>query len=398
MSPSSPDRIAAPGRAFARRLAAPLAVVGLAAVGLAAVGPGAAAPAASETPDARAAIGRALTAVVVPIVHAADTTSTDTSRRRPRGDVRIRIDEHGVSVQGDIDVDGDDFDDIHVDVGEPGMREKGRDIVRLGEDVTVGEREIVRGDLVVVGGRAVVDGRVTGNVAVIGADLHVGPDGEVRGDAIVIGGTIDESPGAIIRGERVVLHGVDVGRLAWRRGGLRRAFLPVSLAARLLVGLIVVLFLGTRVVRASEHVHGAAPAARCTAIGLFAAIVAVVAVPVAMVLLAITIVGAPLAVLIALGAFAALLVAWSVSAVGVGRAILPGEERRAGVFAAVVIGTLVLAAPQILAWIVDLAGIGSPDSALRLLGRLVSLVAYLAGIGALVSSRFGSRPGPAATR
>ena len=87
------------------------------------------------------------------------------------------------------------------------------DIVRIGGSVTVDSDEFVRGDVVVIGGSASINGEVDGEVVVVGGSARFGPQADVRGDITVIGGGLSRDPGAVIRG---AINEVGFGDIPWR--------------------------------------------------------------------------------------------------------------------------------------------------------------------------------------
>lgn len=94
-------------------------------------------------------------------------------------------------------------------------RSSGRhDRVSIGNDTAVKEGETVH-DLVVIGGSAVVDGTVTGDLVTILGNVKLGPKAEVKRDLVVIGGKLDADPGATLARERVVI-GFDAASLLKR--------------------------------------------------------------------------------------------------------------------------------------------------------------------------------------
>jgi uncharacterized RDD family membrane protein YckC len=80
----------------------------------------------------------------------------------------------------------------------------GKDRVAVGGNVHVKADEVVH-DVVVVGGSAVVDGKVTGDFVVVMGTAKLGPTADVRRDLTVVMGTLDAHPDAKIGGERTVV-------------------------------------------------------------------------------------------------------------------------------------------------------------------------------------------------
>ncbi len=93
--------------------------------------------------------------------------------------------------------------------------------VVLGSGLTVDEDEIVKGDVTVFGGPALIKGEVKGNVVVfansarieggkvhgdvtaIGGSLSLDSDAEIMGSAVSMGGTVERHEDAVIRGDIV---------------------------------------------------------------------------------------------------------------------------------------------------------------------------------------------------
>jgi len=79
------------------------------------------------------------------------------------------------------------------------------DIVKFGKDITVDEGEKVNGDVVSIGGDVRVNGLVTGSAVSIGGNVFVSSIGIIETDAVSVGGDVTREPGAIIKGQRVGL-------------------------------------------------------------------------------------------------------------------------------------------------------------------------------------------------
>jgi len=86
------------------------------------------------------------------------------------------------------------------------VRRTGRtsgDVVRVGENVTIGEDEKVMGDAVAVGGTVRVRGHVSDNVVAVGGNAVIESTAVVGGDVVAVGGRVKVSEGAVVRGEKV---------------------------------------------------------------------------------------------------------------------------------------------------------------------------------------------------
>ncbi|MBE3073318.1 MAG: hypothetical protein IMZ67_10100, partial [Acidobacteria bacterium] len=87
--------------------------------------------------------------------------------------------------------------------------------VRIGGSVTIDKDEVVSGSVVVVLGSATVHGEVRDEVVVVLGDVRLGPDANVLGDVTVVGGRLDVDPQARIRGQ-INEIGFDVPRIRFR--------------------------------------------------------------------------------------------------------------------------------------------------------------------------------------
>ncbi len=77
------------------------------------------------------------------------------------------------------------------------------DLVVIGGAVTIEQGAAVQGDVVVVGGSLKMDGQATGNAVVIGGVVAMGDQSSVSGDLVTIGGTLQRAPGATVGGNVV---------------------------------------------------------------------------------------------------------------------------------------------------------------------------------------------------
>jgi hypothetical protein len=86
------------------------------------------------------------------------------------------------------------------DSGEKVYREG---LTGIGESLVVEENEVIRGDVVSIGGDVEISGTVEGDVVSVGGALLLRHTAVVKGDAIAIGGRIDRDEHAEIHGELV---------------------------------------------------------------------------------------------------------------------------------------------------------------------------------------------------
>ncbi len=283
--------------------------------------------------------------------------------------------------------------------GAPPRTRRG-DIVRIGGNVTVARGDVVSGDVVDIGGSADVDGEVTRGVTVVGGSLTLGPDAIVREDVNVIGGTLNRSPGARIDGKvDNVGFGPNFGvrqraagrfpvrNLFARAGGFFGTLLRTTLL--ILFGLVVVL-LGGRFIDAIAERTASEPL-RSGFTGLLAEVLFVPLVVLTVVVLAVSIVGIPLLLLIPF-AVALAVVLTIIGFTGVACVVGRFVSERIGIgrspYLSVALGVLVVLGITLVAKLSALLGgvvfgvvIGS---ALAVLGFLAEYLAWTIGIGALI--------------
>lgn len=334
---------------------------------------------------------------VCPAQVKADSADTDTTASGgERGSrLRISIDESGISVEGDAGASAGGGSEWVIVDDQRDWKEKGTDIVRFGEGVFVAHDELVRGDLVVFGGDVIVEGRVTGNVVVIGGSIRARSGAEIKGDAVVIGGgELDEDEDVIIRGERVEIGGFFPSG-DWSFAGLGdwwgfRWFFPVILFVKIVLVLLTLLFLPERVSTANGHLQDSP--LKSFGVGILSACIGVIASVILMVPLVIMIVGIPLALLIIVSWLGLFVIAWTVVSYGVGEWV--ARRMQFGTtsgFVYVLTGTVVISLADIMAWALGIIGAGPLELSFEAAGTLIRIVAYTCGLGALISSRFGSR-------
>jgi hypothetical protein len=277
----------------------------------------------------------------------------------------------------------------------PGRRSIG-EIVRVGGNVRVERDEIVERDVVVVMGSAHIDGEVQREVTVVMGSLTLGPEAIVHRDVNVIGGTLNRSPTARIDGsvKNVGLGGGPWNRgefgdavrdtFFWRMGGLAGTLLRVTLV--LLLALAVVALGPAYVARIADRT--VVDPLRAGLIGFFAELLFFPVLVITVVVLAISIIGIPLLVLVPFGivlALVVLLVGFTGVAYQVGRTLHArfGWSGR-GAYASVALGVIVIGTLTVLARSAALIGGGIVGFPLAALGYFVEYVAWTIGFGAAI--------------
>ena len=270
----------------------------------------------------------------------------------------------------------------------PSCTSSGRSVV--GESVVVHSGEHICGNLAVYGASATIEGRVSGDVTITGGDLAI--SGTVDGTVTDIGGTVDLRTGARVGGDVRLLggslhraSGTSVGGSAQQTSDLG-SFIPLqwwgvpggyrfpwgSLAFWALAGVFLAAFFPRQLALVRRV------ARRGLGVSFVAGVVAWIAGAILALVLFVTCLGIPLALLLV----AALWVASVVGTVALG--LLLGErllgsalrDNRAGMGAAVLGVTLITFAETI-----------------PCLGALITLFVASAGLGAVLLTILSARAG-----
>ncbi len=280
------------------------------------------------------------------------------------------------------------------------------DIVRVGGSVTVDSDEFVRGDVVVVGGSASINGEVDGEVVVVGGSARFGPQADVRGDITVIGGGLSRDPGAVIRG---AINEVGFGGIPWRGEWGRHAnwdwmngIYPVARLTGTLVRITLLFLLTTLVLFVAktpvEQIADrvAADPVKSWFIGFLAEMLFIPVLIMTAFVLAISIIGIPLLVLLPVAIVALLvvmLVGFTAVAYHIGRLLQDKvDSLRTRAYAATFVGILLIVSPVLLARLVGLTGdLGFVVWPIAAVGFLLEYSVWTAGLGAAALVRF-NRP------
>jgi len=316
---------------------------------------------------------------------AGDSTAVDRHRGAHSAGT-IRVGRHGLTV---VSGAGDSLEDrssvtvdhgIVVDSGNAGL-------VRLFADAQVRPGETIPGDVIAVFGSADVAGTVEGDVVAVFGSVRLRPGSSVEGDAIAIGGVLDHPPTARVGGQSVAVGVMSPG---WGVPTLATLLTVVMLGwlVTLVLGWLLALLFHERMLRIGATVsrHGAGS----FFLGLLSAPLFVIA----LVLLFITVVGIPFALLLP---FVYLLAIWAGQIAGsyvLGCRILRRRPGESGLMGPILAGTLLVAVCFGLGAVLAVPE-GLPRTLslfFTLLGMLLIVGLSIIGTGALILSRFGSRP------
>jgi len=277
------------------------------------------------------------------------------------------------------------------------------DIVRFSGDVTVGPDERVDGDVVAIFGSADVAGEVTGDLVALMGPVNLGPEALVRGDLVVVGGRLTRAPGAQVLGDtsEVSVRGRGmVGRLAdgdadspfgWWSGsfwpGVGGLAATVARLILMVLGALIVLAVARAAVERIAVRTATAPT-RAGLVGIAAELLFVPLLVVTVVVLAISIVGIPLILLVPFGAVMIMCGAF-VGYTGLAYQVGGMMTRRfgwtdRGAYSAVAFGVVVLAGLTLFAKLAGLLGGFMFGGPLVALGYLVEFLAWTVGFGAAI--------------
>jgi hypothetical protein len=281
--------------------------------------------------------------------------------------------------------------------------------VRVGGNITVAEDERVTGAVVAVAGSITVNGRVLQDVVAVAGNVHLGRHAEVRGDVVVVGGTVEQDPGAVVHGKvsevafsipgvriRPGFHfpnlpGFDSGQ--WRAIRLFASLLRMALFA--LLAVLVLLLAPTAAGRVQYAI--ATQPWKSALVGLLAQLFFVPVLVLVVVVLAVSIIGIPLLLLVPFGIlafFAALLLGFTGAATGLARLVQPGSPWAGprGI-SALVVGLAMIWGITVVGRIVGLGGgpLAVIGAGLVFVGFVIEYAAWTIGLGGALLTRFGRR-------
>ena len=280
-------------------------------------------------------------------------------------------------------------------VAPPVTTTRGEDRLVRGGDLVIGADETVH-DVTVMGGSVTVHGTVTGNVTVLGGSASVKKGAHVFGGATAVGGSIDVADGAQIDGDVGVIggsldrhKGAKIGGSVHKKDDVRIGASPSSprsllrevsdattRAAMLFVfGAVLFALAGGRM--NALRVEAASRPMRSFALGLVGTIVGVIA----LAIIAITIIGIPVAIVLLLGAVFAAYAGICAVLATVGKALVGHKSDNPHVHLLVGCALFLV------------------SGALPFVSGLVTAAVVLTGIGVVIATRgagtIGSRSGPA---
>ncbi len=279
-------------------------------------------------------------------------------------------------------------------------RSSSGDRVAFGRTVRVEEDEEVTGDVVAIFGRAEVEGKVNGDVVAPFGSVYLGPRAEVDGD--LIAGQLEKFDGAVVRGEEVTVGFTNRGARVFRghpldfreEGPFSNP--PIFLIVTILsTGVLLLIYILTWAL-APQRVE----TVRNQVVGgflksLFIGFLGLLAILPVFVLLLVTIIGIPVALIVLpLALILATFLGDTSICLAVGERIKKtlnfSTDSKIFLIAA---GLLVLEIPFIMGamlLIMEGAAVGMAIF-LLIFGGLLNLVLWMVGFGAVILTRFGGR-------
>jgi len=276
------------------------------------------------------------------------------------------------------------------------------DQVRIGGSVTVPAGKHVEGDVVAVGGSARIDGHVDGSVVAVGGSVRLGPSAVVEGEVTSVGGMIDRAPGAVVHGAvNEVAFGPNfdfhprfgVSPIMPEIGGLIGTVLWIAFLA-FIVSLAFLLARGP--VERMEY-RMATSAWKAAAVGLVAWLLFIPVLVMTTVILAISIIGIPLLLVIPFAILASA-IGILLGFVAVAKYIGHEAERRFGwdhtnPYLSILVGVGFLTVLTLFGGALGLVGgpFGVFGAILMVIGLVIQFAAWTVGFGLFLLTRFGTR-------
>jgi hypothetical protein len=264
---------------------------------------------------------------------------------------------------------------------------EGADMVRVFADAEVPADRRVEGDVVAVFGSVTVRGQVSGNAVAVFGSVRLDPGAVVDGDAVAIGGALDQAEGSSVSGQSVSLGFLPV---AFGLPGLPMVLLSAGLGwlATTLVGWLFFLIMPDRMLRV------AVTSSRRTLVSLLLGLASGPLMVIAVVLLLITVVGIPIALLLPI---LFLVMAWAgqiAATYVIGCRIARRRLGEGSAWLPLMAGTVFVAAFYVVGGL-----LAAPEGAMRtvalfcfLLAVLLSSGLAIIGTGAFLLSRIGDQP------
>lgn len=274
---------------------------------------------------------------------------------------------------------------------------RGSDVVRFGKDIHIGRNELVQGDVVCIAGDIIIEGKVRGNVVNVFGETALYGTAVINGDVVTVMGELNEYNNPRVRGETVnVASGapnIHLPFLSYSAGNMWDVVLKVvKFVIFTLLLLMIIYFLPDRMKISSDHVFGSF--FKSLGVGVLVLLVGSVVVLILAVVLSITIIGIPVALLLVLSYGALLLLGYFVSALALGRLLCKKfGPNGASTFLCGFMGLFLITLPGFIAAMMWVLPFLLPiQILLKTIAVFLSFLAATLGSGALIISKAGVLP------
>lgn len=272
-------------------------------------------------------------------------------------------------------------------------------VFRMGKDIEVEEDEEIDGDVVALGGCIEIKGIVNGSAVAIGGDVDIFPTGVVEEDAVSIGGQVVKRGEGIVRGEKVSIGFFRTPPFKMPFGPTRfPMFHPlvgfplriIRILLLIFLGIVVLAILPKNVDKIKNKVKQ--EFVKSGLVGLAAEILVL---PI-FILLIITIIGIPLALLVEpILIIAALILGYVGTCLFVGEKLQEHTSLKPDTrIMMLVIGILAVELVPLVARTIGIFGnVFSPFAwIIAIIGWMIGYVVITVGFGAAILTRLGTRP------
>ncbi len=319
-----------------------------------------------------------------------------------QSDEDISLDENKIKI-GETEIDLQNLKDSlkkeipRIEISIPKIPEEPStsDIVKFGRDIVVEEDETVDGSVVAILGNIEIKGTVNRDVVAVFGNITVVPTGVIEGDVVSVGGEVQKETGATVRGKKTTVSFGPKGVLRFPSfiggfSGLAFFARIIKIIFFLFLGIVVISIAPRQVTKIKDKIGQ--DFFKCALIGFVAEIMIL---PIFLLLL-ITIIGIPLAILVE-----PLLIVVSFILGYTGISYFIGEKLKGKTslkpespIMTMILGILAVEAVLFFARLVGVLGHSFfPISLiLTLFGWAIWYVVITVGFGASILTRLGTRP------
>jgi cytoskeletal protein CcmA (bactofilin family) len=274
------------------------------------------------------------------------------------------------------------------------------DVVKIGQDLYVAEGEVVPGDAVCIDGDLTIAGTVHGDAVCASGDIVLESTAVVNGDVVSIGGCIDKASGAEVGGQEVCIGGKFapiipiITPLITKLGEISEPIAEtviditweiVFFLFLMFLGLLLSVFMKRQMDNVHDHLTKEFP--RSALLGIALVVLAPIEALV-IVLIGITCIGLPLAILILVALFALHYIGYVVFGEVIGSFILGSGKHP---MLKILVGVAILQSVAIIGDVIAIpAGIfGDIGGVFGFVGTIIFLTCGVLGAGSIIYSRLG---------